>query len=66
MSDRIEVFKNDNGKYQWRIRASNRRVLATSDEYKDKANCKQIAVNFSKRHPEIKVAKDGSPLPKAF
>jgi len=39
----IEILKNKNGKWFWRIKADNGKILAHSEAYASKRNCQKTA-----------------------
>jgi len=44
----IEILKNKNGKWFWRLKAGNGKVLAHSEAYASKRNCRQTATKVKR------------------
>ena len=40
MSSKFEIFKNKKNEYQFRLKAGNGEIIATSEGYTSKAGCK--------------------------
>ena len=48
--DMIQLIKGESGKWYWRIVASNKNVLLTSQTYSDKSAAQESASNYHRRH----------------
>ncbi|OHD56252.1 MAG: DUF1508 domain-containing protein [Spirochaetes bacterium GWF1_51_8] len=40
MASKFEIFKNKKGEFQFRLKAGNGEIIATSEGYTSKASCK--------------------------
>lgn len=47
MKATIQLFKDVNGCWRWRLEASNGEILASSEAYSSKAMCRKTAVRLS-------------------
>ena len=37
---KFQIFQDDSGEYRWRLRADNNEIVAASEDYTNKSNCK--------------------------
>ena len=42
MASKFEIFKNKKGEFQFRLKAGNGEIIATSEGYTSKASCKNV------------------------
>lgn len=52
---RLEVFRDRAGEFRWRVRASNGRILATSEGYRRKVSALRVATRLGAAFRPIKV-----------